>query len=89
MGFDYSGKRVMILGMARSGVAAAKLLSDRGALVRVNDMKTEAQLGEALAPLRGAKNIEWRLGEKADALLEGMDTLVISPGVPIESPIVQ
>ena len=89
MGFDYSGKRVMILGMARSGVAAAKLLASRGALVRVNDMKTEAQLGEILEPIRGVENIEWRLGEKAEALLEGMDALVISPGVPIESPVVQ
>ena len=86
---DYRGKHIMILGMARSGVAAAKLLADRGALVRINDMKTEAQLGEALEPLRGVKNIEWRLGEGAEALLHGMDTLVISPGVPIESPIVK
>ncbi|MBO4885777.1 MAG: UDP-N-acetylmuramoyl-L-alanine--D-glutamate ligase [Clostridia bacterium] len=89
MGFDYNGRHIMILGMARSGVAAAKLLADRGALVRVNDKKTEAQLGEALEPLKGVQNIEWRLGEPADGLLEGMDTLVISPGVPIESPIVQ
>ena len=86
---DYNGKHIMILGMARSGVAAAKLLANRGALVRINDMKTEAQLGEALEPLRGIQNIEWRLGERADGLLEGMDTLVISPGVPIESAIVQ
>ena len=86
---DIQGKHIMILGMARSGVAAAKLLSDRGALVRINDMKSEAQLGEALEPLRGVKKIEWRLGEPADGLLSGMDTLVISPGVPIESPIVQ
>jgi len=85
---DYRGKRIMILGMARSGAAAAKLLADRGALVRVNDMKTAPQLGDALEPLRGAERIEWRLGEKAEDLLEGMDTLVISPGVPIESPVV-
>ena len=89
MGFDYSGKHVMILGMARSGVAAAKLLAERGALVRVNDMKTEAQLGDILAPIRGVEGIEWRLGERADSLLPGMDTLVISPGVPIESPVVK
>ncbi len=86
---DFRNKRIMILGMARSGVAAARLLADRGALVRINDMKTAAQLGEALEPLKNVPGIEWRLGEKAEALLEGMDTLVISPGVPIESPIVQ
>ena len=42
------GKRVMILGMARSGVAAAKLLSEKGAFVRINDLKTREQLGKAL-----------------------------------------
>lgn len=83
------GKRVMILGMARSGVAAAKLLSEKGALVRINDLKTREQLGDALKPLEGLANIEWRLGEKPDELLSGMDVLVISPGVPIESPIVK
>ena len=83
------GKKVMILGMARSGVAAAKLLSEKGALVRINDLKTREQLGDALKPLEGLANIEWRLGEKPDELLYGMDMLVISPGVPIESPIVK
>ncbi|MDD6871992.1 MAG: Mur ligase family protein, partial [Clostridiales bacterium] len=83
------GKRVMILGMARSGVAAAKLLSEKGAFVRINDLKTREQLGKALEPLEGLANIEWRLGEKPDELLPGMDMLVISPGVPIESEIVK
>ena len=83
------GKRVMILGMARSGVAAAKLLSEKGAFVRINDLKTREQLGKALEPLEGLANIEWRLGEKPDELLAGMDMLVISPGVPIESEIVK
>ena len=82
-------KRVMILGMARSGVAAARMLSDKGAFVRINDLKTREQLGDALKPLEGVANIEWRLGEKPDELLSGMDVLVISPGVPIESPIVK
>lgn len=83
------GKKVMILGMARSGVAAAGLLAEKGALVRINDLKTREQLGETLDALKDFDNIEWRLGEKPDDLLSGMDMLVISPGVPIESPIVK
>ena len=75
--------------MARSGVAAAKLLSEKGAFVRINDLKTREQLGKALEPLEGLADIEWRLGEKPDELLAGMDMLVISPGVPIESEIVK
>ncbi len=83
-----NGKKVMVLGMARSGVAAAKLLDELGAQVRINDQKTKEQLADAVRPLEGCKNIEWRLGEKADELLAGEDILMISPGVPIDSAVV-
>ena len=84
-----NGKKVMVLGMARSGVAAAKLLSELGALVRINDQKTKEQLAEAVKPLENCENIEWRLGEPAEALLAGEDMLMISPGVPIDSAVVK
>ena len=86
---SFRNRHVMILGMARSGIAAAKLLSDDGAFVRINDLKTEEQLSEAIKPLKGIENIEWRLGEKAEDVLDGIDVLVISPGVPIESSVVK
>ena len=47
----YAGKRVLVVGMARSGVAAAKLLHKAGAKVIINDNKTAEQLGDALLPL--------------------------------------
>lgn len=84
-----NGKKVMVLGMARSGIAAAKLLSELGAHVRLNDQKTKEQLGDAVKPLEACKNIEWRLGEPAVELLQGQDVLLISPGVPIDSPVVK
>ncbi len=84
-----NGKKVMVLGMARSGVAAAKLLSSLGAQVRISDQKTKEQLASAVAPLDACENIEWRLGEKAEELLAGEDILVISPGVPIDSAVVK
>ena len=84
-----NGKKVMVLGMARSGVAAAKLLSELGAYVRINDQKTREKLGDAVKPLEACRNIEWRLGEAAEGLLEGQDVLLISPGVPIDSPVVR
>ena len=49
---DMKGKRVLVVGMARSGVAAAKLLAQQGAAVTVNDMKTEEAFGGALDELR-------------------------------------
>ncbi|MBQ2955663.1 MAG: UDP-N-acetylmuramoyl-L-alanine--D-glutamate ligase [Clostridia bacterium] len=84
-----NGKKVMVLGMARSGVAAAKLLSELGAYVRLNDQKTKEKLGDAVKPLEACRNIEWRLGEPAEELLDGQDMLLISPGVPIDSPVVK
>ena len=43
----YAGKRVLVVGMARSGVAAAQLLNQAGAHVIINDSKTAEQLGDA------------------------------------------
>ena len=77
----------MVVGLARSGVAAAQLLSARGAVVTVNDSKTAEELGDQLAPLRDL-NLTWRLGEPAAACLQGQEALVISPGIPDTAPFV-
>ena len=77
----YVGKRVLVVGMARSGVAAAKLLHKAGAKVVINDSKTAEALGDALAPLSGL-DIEYKLGCPAGECLEGVDCMVISPGIP-------
>ena len=84
-----SDKLYMIIGMARSGVAAAALLARDGRRVRINDIKTKDELGDALKPLQGLSGVQWRLGEKPEPLFQGVDTLVISPGIPYESEIVQ
>ena len=83
----WNNRRVLVLGMARSGVAVAKLLCRYGAVPLLNDRKTEEQLGEEIRSLRELP-CEWHLGEDPAALLERCDTLLISPGVPIDSPIV-
>ena len=84
---NWQGKRVLVLGMARSGIAVAQLLCRFGAVPLLNARKTEQELGETLAPLRELP-CEWHLGEDAEALLPQCDVLLISPGVPIDSPIV-
>ena len=81
---DFKGKRVLIVGMARSGVAAAQLLAKQGAVVTVNDSKQEAELGEDLKALEGL-NLERRFGQGAEPLLEGQDVLLISPGISINA----
>ncbi len=73
--------------MARSGIAAARLLHEKGEYVIINDRKTEADFDGALDELR-RDNIEWRLGEDALDLLPLVNQVVISPGIPIEHPAV-
>ena len=48
---DFEKKKVLVVGMARSGVAAAQLLRAAGAEVTVNDSKTEEELGQQLKQL--------------------------------------
>lgn len=85
---EFRDKKVLVIGMARSGIAVSGLLCRHGAKVIINDRKTEAELGTALDELRGL-DMQFRLGEDPIGLLEGADVVVISPGVPIKAPVVQ
>ncbi len=82
------GKKVLVFGMARSGIAVAKLLLMKGAQVSVCDAKTEADFDGALDELKAA-GARLCLGEQhPEALVEGMDALVVSPGIPVDNPAV-
>ena len=76
-----SGKNILVVGLARSGVAAAEFLSARGARITVNDAKPESELKDAAA-LR-AKGIEVIGGGHPRELFEKSDLIVVSPGVPL------
>lgn len=76
-------KTALIVGMARSGVAAAKLLFAHGWRVIVNDMKAEI---EGLADALAGVEYENALGREPGELLDGVDMLVLSPVVPIFKP---
>lgn len=81
-------KRALVLGMARSGVAAARLLLERGCEVTICDQKTKDQFEGALDELN-VQGVHWHLGEDPAALLDGMDALIVSPGVPDTHPAIQ
>ena len=85
---NYDQKKVLVVGMARSGVAAAQLLRASGAVVTVNDSKPESELGDQLKSLEGLK-LERHFGCGAMDLLEGKDCMVISPGIPDTAPFVR
>ena len=82
------GKKVLVWGMARSGIAAAKLVNDAGAHVRINDLKSAEQIGSALDVLK-TEGIEFRLEEPIENVLDGIDMLIISPGIPFDHPAVK
>ena len=84
---NFDRKNVLVVGMARSGVAAAQLLRASGAVVTVNDSKSEDELGSQLSPLEGLQ-LERRFGCSAMELLDGQDCMVISPGIPDTAPFV-
>lgn len=80
MAHDLKGKRVLVVGLGKSGLAAVRLLHACGAHVVANDVRTESQLTEA-GELR-ALGVELALGGHDAALFTSVDQIVISPGVP-------
>jgi len=81
-------KRVLVVGMARSGIAAAQLLLNHGALPMLYDAKKAEAFGQDLVALHETA-CEFHLGEDPMPLLDRSDLVVISPGVPIDAPIVK
>lgn len=79
--FELRGKKVTVVGLARSGVAAARLLQTVGAQVTVADGKEEGSLTEPLAQL-DRRTLRVMAGAGYESALEGADLVVISPGVP-------
>ena len=76
--FSVSGKRVVVVGAARSGIAAAELLVRRGASVTLTDVRETLDEAE---PLRAA-GIALELGGHDPKTLASADLVVLSPGVP-------
>ncbi len=78
---DFKGKKVTIVGLARSGVAAARALHALGAIVTVTDKKPLDQLAAQVAAL-GSDRIVVEAGGHPDRIFSQADLIVLSPGVP-------
>jgi UDP-N-acetylmuramoylalanine--D-glutamate ligase len=78
---DFKGKKVTVVGLARSGVAAARALDALGAVVTVTDKKPLDQLSAQVASL-GSGRISVEAGGHPDRVFSGAELIVISPGVP-------
>jgi UDP-N-acetylmuramoylalanine--D-glutamate ligase len=80
MSLSLRDKHVLVVGLGRSGVAAARVCAERGARVTVTDKRDEGELGAALATLPA--DVRRELGGHDRASFLGADLIVLSPGVP-------
>jgi UDP-N-acetylmuramoylalanine--D-glutamate ligase len=86
---ELTGKRVLVVGLGRSGVASALFLQSRGARVTVSDAKSEDQLREQIPTLLDA-GIAVETGAHGERTFRDQDLIVVSPGVPVDAePLVQ
>ena len=85
---ELAGKSVVVVGLARSGVAAAELVARRGARVVVTDGKPEGELTEEALTLRD-RGMRLEAGGHRLATFEEADLVVVSPGVPWNLPELQ
>lgn len=76
---ELRGKRVLVVGMGKSGHAAVDLLLEKGAAPVATDTRPAAELGDLRVPFV----------EQGEAALDGMDLVVLSPGVAVDAPLVE
>jgi UDP-N-acetylmuramoylalanine--D-glutamate ligase len=83
---ELKNKRVLVVGLARTGVATALFCAARGAIVTATESRTEAEIGESVAKLRAA-GVTLELGSHHKKTFLQQDLIVPSPGVPADFPL--
>ncbi len=76
------GKKITVVGLARSGAGAARLLSLMGAEVTVTDKRPEVELIDMVKEL--GPSVKLALGGHPEEVFAAADLIVVSPGVPLE-----
>src|SRR5437868_8023101 len=76
------GKKALVLGAGKSGVASAKFLAERGAVVALHDKNEVEKWSPAARSLNTIHNVGLLSGQIPSWLLDQIDLIVISPGVP-------
>ena len=79
---DLKDKRILVVGMARSGVSMVSFLLEAGAQVTVSDHKSRAELAPALEQIEGLPNLQFDLGGHTPKTFLAQDLIILSPGVP-------
>ncbi len=85
---ELKNKRVLVVGLARTGVATALFCAARGARVTATESRAEAEIGEDVARLR-ALGVALELGGHQEKTFLEQDFIIPSPGVPANAPLLQ
>lgn len=79
---NITGRKTLVLGAGRSGIASAKFLAERGAVVALHDKKEVESWTDSARSLKESHNVGLMSGDIPSWLLDQIDLVVISPGVP-------
>jgi UDP-N-acetylmuramoylalanine--D-glutamate ligase len=82
---NLTDKNILVIGLAKTGVACARFLASKGARVTVTDMRSESALASQLAEL-AQHNVKLELERHDEATFLTSDLIVVSPGVPMDLP---
>ena len=82
---ELNNKRVLVVGLGKSGVASALFLKKHGARVTVSDTKSGDELRNEI-PILLDHGITVETGGHGDRTFRGQDLIVVSPGVPVDAP---
>jgi UDP-N-acetylmuramoylalanine--D-glutamate ligase len=82
---ELANKRVLVVGLGKSGVASALFLKAHGARVTVSDSKPQDELKEEI-PVLLDHGIAVETGGHGERTFQGQDLIVVSPGVPADAP---
>ena len=82
---EIDGRKALVLGAGKSGIASAGFLAERGAVVALHDKKPVEEWTEAARSLKETANVGLFSGEIPSWLLDQIDLVVISPGVPAKT----
>jgi len=85
---ELRNKRILVVGLARTGIACALFCAARGARVTATETRTEKELGDTVAALRKA-GVALELGGHRQELALDADLIIPSPGVPADAPLLQ
>ncbi len=82
-----ASSRVLIVGLGRSGVAAARLAITDGSEVWITDLRARTEFGDELAKLSGEERLFF--DGHPEGCLEGVGLVIVSPGVPANAPLLE